>query len=391
MQQKRLILALILSSAILFLWTFFYPAPTPQNQNNQANSAVSESPQPTASATPSPDTANQQSVTSVGPSTAAPQRMLTIRTPLYEAKFDSRGAEPVSWIIKKNKRTDVQIYSSASTREKRQSLELISPAGLSRQPREVPLQLRTGDSALDAALSSSTYKIEGIDAADGDAELNLSSGQRQQVTFVLENANGVQVRKTVEFDADRYDTDLVVLVKRGTETVPVKLSIGPSIGDQGVSYHTFYSVAPEAIAFVNGNIERHTAAAINGNSKSPDHHSLNGPIDWAGVGDTYFAMVAVPYRRTEGLEYRTVAYEHKANGTPEKRFLISGLIPIASDGSPTVIYAGPKDHYLLTEASGGISRKVERPGPIDLDGLIDYGFLAWLSRPLAIPILQAIT
>ncbi len=29
--------------------------------------------------------------------------------------------------------------------------------------------------------------------------------------------------------------------------------------------------------------------------------------------------------------------------------------------------------------------------PIDLDGLIDYGFLGWLSRPMAVPILQAIT
>jgi YidC/Oxa1 family membrane protein insertase len=392
MQQKRLILALLLSSAILFLWTIFYPTPSSQNQNNQANSAASPSPQPTDSATPSSDSATQQSpppATSV-PSTAAPQRTLTIRTPLYEAKIDSRGAEPISWIIKKNKRTGVEIYSSASTRSKRVPLELISPEGLKRQPREVPLQLRTGDNALDVVLSSSTYAIEGVASTEGDTVLDLSPGQKQKVTFVLEDANGLQVRKTFDVDADRYDTDLAVLVKRGTETVPqVQLSIGPSIGDQGVSYHTFYSVAPEAIATIGGNIERHTAAAINGNSSSPDRLILNGPIDWAGVGDTYFAMVAVPDRPTQPLEYRTVAYEHKANGTPEKRFLITGLVPIASDGSRTVIYSGPKDHYILTEASSTITQRVQRP--IDLDGLIDYGWLAWLSRPLAIPILQAIT
>ena len=26
--------------------------------------------------------------------------------------------------------------------------------------------------------------------------------------------------------------------------------------------------------------------------------------------------------------------------------------------------------------------------PIDLEGLIDYGFLGWISRPLAVPILE---
>jgi YidC/Oxa1 family membrane protein insertase len=393
MQQKRLILALLLSSAILFLWTLFYPTPSTQNQNNQASSTASQSPQPTASATPSPDSGAQpaQPVTST-PSTAAPQRTLTIKTPLYEAKFDSRGAEPISWIIKKNKRTGVAIWSSASTKSKREPLELISPEGLKRQPREVPLQLITGDNALDAVLSSSTYTIEGVASTDGDAVLDLAPGQKQQVIFVLENANGLQIRKTFEFDAERYDTDLAVLVKRGNEIVPqVKLSLGPSIGDQGVGHHTFYSVAPEAIAFIGGNIERHAAAAINASKNSPDRLSLNGPIDWAGVGDTYFAMVAVPDRRTEGLEYRTVAYEHKSNGTAEKRYLISGMIPIASDGSRTVIYSGPKDHYLLTEASAGINQKIQRPAPVDLDGLIDYGWLAWLSRPLAIPILQSIT
>jgi len=386
MQQRRLLLALILSSAILFLWTYLSPVPQPTNQ------------QPGASPSPSPaatQTATQSATPSVpAPSVAvteAPQRTITITTELYEAKFDTRGAEPISWIIKKNRNSKSEIYSVAGKKSDRLPLELIAPEGLKRQPRQVPLQLHTDDATLDGVLAASTYRVEGADAAAGDVKLNLAPGEKKQLTFILEDANGLQVRKTIAFDADQYETDLSLQVKRGDAIVPqVKVTIGPSIGDQGVTHHTFYSVAPEAVAYVGDRLERHLAQAINENSSSPDRLVLNGPVDWAGVGDTYFAMVAVPPRRVEGLEYRTVAYEHKPNGgTAEKRYLISALVPVPSDGSRTVIYAGPKDHYLLTDASRDISQAVQRP--VDLDGLIDYGFLGWLSRPLAVPILQAIT
>ena len=60
-----------------------------------------------------------------------------------------------------------------------------------------------------------------------------------------------------------------------------------------------------------------------------------------------------------------------------------------SDGSRTLIYTGPKDHYLLEESSEFANKGVQRP--VDLDEFIDYGYFAWLSRPLAVPILQAIT
>jgi YidC/Oxa1 family membrane protein insertase len=322
---------------------------------------------------------------------AAPQRTIDIKTPLYEAKFDSRGAEPISWIIKKNKKSGNDIYSVAGNKRDRVPLELISSEGLKRQPRQVPLQLLTGDAALDSALSSGTYKVEGVDSASGDVEVSLVPGERKQLTFVLEDsASRLQVKKTLIFDADRYDTDLTVLLKRGDETVPqVRLSVGPSIGDQGVKHHTFYSVAPEGIASLSNAIERHPAAGINSNKNSPDLLVLNGTVDWAGVGDTYFAMVAIPDKRTEGLEYRTVQYDYQANGKAEKRYLISTFLPVGADGSHTIIYAGPKDHYLLTDASEQISKVVSRP--VDLEGLIDYGWLRWLSRPLAVPILKAIT
>src|SRR5215467_5524063 len=266
MQQKRLLLALILYSVILFLWTYFYPVPP-------ANQRAGATPSPTASPAATQQTANPSNATA--PTTAAltpsvstsPQRTITVKTPLYDVKFDTLGAEPVSWIIKVNKNSEGQkdVYSVAGRKSDKKPLELISPEGLKRQPRMVPLQLQTGDAAFDAALSSSTYKVEGI-APNGDAEVNVGPGEKKELTFVLEGSNGVQVRKTISFDAERYETEVSVSMKRGDQAVPqVKLAIGPSIGDQGVGRHTFYSVAPEAVSFVNNKLERHQPAGINGN------------------------------------------------------------------------------------------------------------------------------
>src|SRR5262245_60264909 len=138
MQTKRLIIALLLSSSILFLWTYFMPKP-PQNQNGQPSAAPSPSAQAGNTPGPSPLTAATQpgsstDPTSPGASSTAPKRVITVNTPLYQAKFDSVGAEPISWIVKKNKRTNTAIYSSASTRNNKVELQLISPTGLERQP-----------------------------------------------------------------------------------------------------------------------------------------------------------------------------------------------------------------------------------------------------------------
>jgi YidC/Oxa1 family membrane protein insertase len=389
MQQQRVLLALILSSVILFLWTYFY-APKPAPKDQQAAATATASPTATATA-PQPAAPTPQVAAPSTSVNAAPQRTITVKTDLYEAKFDTRGAEPISWVIKKNKNSNTAIYSVAGRKSEKKPLELISPEGLKRQPRLVPLQLYTGDASLDGLLASSTYRVEGADVANGDVELNLGSNETKQLTFVLEDSNGLQVRKAITFHGDQYETDLAVQVKRGGAIVPqVKATIGPSIGDQGITHHTFYSVAPEGVAYVGDKLERHVAAQINGNSSSPDRLALNGPMDWAGVGDTYFAMVAVPPQKAEGLEYRTVAYEHKPNGgAAEKWYLVTAFVPVPADGSPLVIYSGPKDHYLLTTASDLIGKTVQRT--IDLDGLIDYGYLGWLSRPLAVPILEAIT
>ena len=111
-------------------------------------------------------------------------------------------------------------------------------------------------------------------------------------------------------------------------------------------------------------------------------------MDWAGVGDTYFAMVVVPGKKLEGLELQTTQYDYAANGKPEKRYLVTAWVPIPTDGTRSAVYTGPKDHYLLTQASANLKQTLGRDN--DLEGLIDYGWFSWMSRPLAVPILSSI-
>ena len=391
MQQKRLIFALLISTGILFLWSYLVPVkpptpgPTPVIQATPPQAATPQSSPIVAASTPLP----------AGPPSAAanttPHRIISIKTPLYEVKLDSLGAEAISWIIKRNKDSGQDIYSVAGDKKTHIPLELISKEGLNRQPREAPLQLSIRDASVDTLLTSSNYVIEGAGSETGDTELTVGAGEKKRITFLLsDKLTGLDVEKTLILDADSYIADFEVTIKRGGQVVPdARLRVGPSLGDQGVKHYTFYSVAPEAVAAVGEKVERHQAQAINENKNSPDHMPVPGSVEWAGVGDTYFAMVAIPAKKLEGLELQTTQYDYSGNGKPEKRYLITAWVPIPTDGSRSTIYTGPKDHYLLTQASGQLKQALGRSN-IDLEGVIDYGWFSWMSRPLAVPILSSI-
>jgi YidC/Oxa1 family membrane protein insertase len=390
MQQKRLIIALLISTAILFAWSYFVPTkppePTPARASQPSpQQTVTPQSTPVSSASPSASPSPAESVN------AAPHRVLSIKTPLYEAKFDSLGAEAISWIIKKNQDSGQSIYSVADNKKRQVPLQLVSQEGLQRQPREAPLQLSVGDASVDSLLISRNYLVDGAGSDNGDAELTLAPGEKKRITFLLNDAaTGLDVVKTIVLDADSYIADLEITIKRGGQIVPqAKVRVGPSLGDQGIKSYTFYSVAPEAVAAVGDKVERHLAHAVNENKNSPDHLTVPGPVDWAGVGDTYFSMVVVPARRLEGLELQTTQYNHTSAKAPEKRYLITAWVPIPTDGSRSAVYTGPKDHYLLTKASAQLRQQSGRSS-IDLEGLIDFGWFSWMSRPLAVPILSSI-
>lgn len=230
MQQKRLIFALLISTAILFLWSYLVPSPQPPATTapTQATPAPASSPVVSpvvASSSPSSSPSGSPAATPSGsPSESAvvvPHRTLVIKSPFYQATLDSHGAEVVSWLITRNRDSKQEIYSVAGPKKAQIPLELVSPEGLKRQPREVPLQLRTGDAAVDVALSSTDYTIEGVDGSSGDSEIVLGAADKRRITFRLnDKTTGLDVVKTMTFSGDRYSVDFEVSIKQGDKAFP---------------------------------------------------------------------------------------------------------------------------------------------------------------------------
>jgi YidC/Oxa1 family membrane protein insertase len=401
MEQKRLLIAVVISAVILFGWSYFFPPANPQQNANSPEASPTATPAPTPTPTTQATPAESQNApTASAPDTIA-QRTLTVSTPLYEVQLDSRGGVAKSWVIKQNKEKDGSgkpLYSVASTKDNPQKLELISQDGAKREL--LPLKIFTGRGDLDSALASRNFAIKGVEGDAGDARLDLKNGEQKTVELSLTDpASGVEVLKRLTFDADNYTVKLETKVSQGGQPVPgARIAVGPNIGDQGVPRFTYYSIAPEAIFAVGDDVTHYSAEQVDKSKDAPNikrdkvgdtvvtTENIDGQVQWAGVGDTYFAMTLVLPQPAAGLEYKTEKIPQQVNG--QDRYLVTGYVPIPADGTPTYLYTGPKDRDQLRETSELISKTTGQQ--VDLEQLINYGWTRRITKYLAPPIIWSI-
>ena len=188
--QYRFLIAAALSMAVLFGWSYLFPGKKPvdnANSNTQiaANTAVN-SPAPVA-ATPAaaPVQNGQQQTPAAAAEDTTPGRTITIKSPLYEVKLDSKGALATSWILLKNEgpKGHFPVYADGSNSSVEKPLQLISAEGLAATPRLVPFRLETGDPALDTVINDRNFQV----SVPND-DITLAAGQQQQIDFTLTDA-----------------------------------------------------------------------------------------------------------------------------------------------------------------------------------------------------------
>ncbi|MGI8788230.1 MAG: membrane protein insertase YidC [Pyrinomonadaceae bacterium] len=402
--QSRFLLAALLSMAVLLGWTYLFP---PVKKTEQVNTNTA---QPVVTAMPTPETVQNQTpqpqnVAATTTPDNTPNKQITIKTPLYQVKLDSKGALATSWILLKNKspRGEKLLYADGSTEANEKPLELISSEALNHNPREIPFRLATGDQNIDNFVNDRNYQV-----SDGEENVELGAGQTKQIEYVLrDEANNLEVTKTFVFYADSYVTDLRIKLTKNGQTVPnTKLLIGASIGDHGINHHNYYHIEPEAVAADNGGTERHAAASLIPSGKDEGQLAVNGNIDWAGVGDAYFAMAAIPAQKASGLELHASKYEVETQPfydgiiswitrrptLKETRHLLTAYVPITADGSTNKIYAGTKDYFILSDYNQTLSDSVGRP--IEINDFINFSNWTWfrpIFKRIAIPIIYALT
>jgi YidC/Oxa1 family membrane protein insertase len=388
MDQKRLLLAFVLSAVILFGWTYFFNPPANEQQNANTSQPATASPTPAPSQQPAQADAQPVLTAPAAPDTV-PQRTITVETALYKVQFDTRGATVKSWELKKNKEKDGEgkpLRSASSTKDNPKPLELISQEGLNRGL--APLRILTGRQDLDATLSSRNFVVAGVDDGATEAKLDLKPGEQKAVEFSLrEPGANLEVLKRLTFEADHYAVRLETKVLQGGQAIPgAKIAVGPSIGDQGVQHFNFYSIAPEGIVALNDGVQ-HLTADFDAKKENIHVQKFDAPVHWAGVGDTYFAMALVLPQPAGGLEYQAEKFEKKVN--EQDRYLITAYVPVPAGGAPTYLFVGPKDHDQLQDTSEFINKN--NPGQqVDLGQLINYGWTQRVTKPLAAPILWSI-
>jgi YidC/Oxa1 family membrane protein insertase len=281
---------------------------------------------------------------------AAAESETIIENDVYKIIFTNRGGRVKSWVLKKY------------TDDKGGPLELVN--NLAAQQYGFPLSLWSYDEALRNKLNSSLYVVTNT-GATGPAELK----------FAYDDGD-LSVQKTYKFDRDTY----VVGVQTSVAVKGAVVSAFPMwpAGFGGESIAAQYAAGQIDYQYDN-KVERLAIKKISGNG------TLQGPFNWAGLSDQYFAAVFLPQdpQNTAMVTLRNaVQIPHDPSDATNKQLDKVDVLGVAVGSlkgeTETRIYVGPKALADLESVSvPGITGAEP-----DLRAIIDFGWLGIIARPL---------
>lgn len=352
MEQSRLMLAIALSFAVLFIWSYFFVDSPPEQVAEQTPVTTTDSAEPTSieestktpeqalkplisdtTATPAPESSGVSATNS----TTALQRKIRVSTPLYDVVINEKGARFDSFTLHKYHETVA--HDSA--------------------PKEV---IRTPEGVGTLEIGSLDNSIQGLGEArfvaqtDQD-QINLSNGE-SELRLVWSNDQGVAIEKKYRFSANTYLIQSEVTLQNHGGA-PIKDNFFVSLkGFEPTAKNAYGFEGPSG--YINESLEQIKIKKIEDNPSTP------GKITWVGIEDRYFLNSVLPAEIVDGSMGLSVR-----DGLIENRLIwpVDTIAPQSQKVYAFDLYFGPKKIDILKTMGHNLEKAV------------NFGMFDILARP----------
>lgn len=352
--EKRVLVAVVLSFLVLYLYQAFLAPPPPKAQpkpvlvsqdgaQGAVASAVTPAAQVASDSSVGAGAAFVSRVSAQGAATLvgeAEERDIEVQTDVLRVVFTNRGARVKHWELKGyhdelGARVDLVPQS-------------VRDGGL-------PFSLVTGQSAVDEQINNALFKL--VD----QSSTARGSGPRK-LAFEFRDSAGLSARKVFTLSPAGYTMGFVAELSVGGAPANLAVGMGAGLGDVETSSGTSYSQKASGVMHRSGAVERVEAKAI------VAQPAYEGTYDFAGADDHYFISTALLGSKPAGISYRH-RFVAKTETKAEYDFVGYILNP-AGDGIDLTFYIGPKEFGTLKAVDQNLVRA------------INFGMFGWLAVPL---------
>ncbi|HEX6749190.1 MAG TPA: membrane protein insertase YidC [Longimicrobium sp.] len=347
--EKRLALAFVLTAVLLIVWQTFFPPVTQPPAGRGADSAA-------AASRPAPAPAAAPTAAAAAPAAVAPARTVTVRSPLYEYRFSTRGAA-LTWA------------------------ELLQYPSYVHRGEHVQLVPRGAADVLSGVATSAgrTLDLRAADFQPSADRLDLRAGDGPKALTFTATQGGVPVAQvTYTFRPNDYVVDvsgrLLGLGGAGTLVTSLGTGLAPhDAKDHGTARELSF------VAWNGRRVERDYLQKV----KATD--TIPGPLAWAGIRDRYFLMALLPqgrqFTRLVATNQRDESYRVEDETLTSPRALGVVSLPVGTDGTFAYrAYLGPLEHDRLV----AVGNQLEEVNPYG------YRWLRPVVRPIAAVVLWAL-
>lgn len=351
-QTRRIVLFLAASALVLLGWNALFPPPAPSPAAGGADTAAVAGPAPAAA--PHTPLAPPAAPAVEAPLRAAPERWVTVRSPLYEYRFSTRGGA----------------LNAAS---------LLRFDSYVRPEESVQLVPRTARDVLTSrvVVGADTFDFRGVAFEPSEEEITLEAGSEpRRLRFVSAPVGPMRAEVTYTFRPDDYLVDVegrIVGAPAGAELVT---ELGTGLAQHDARDHG----SGRELAMVGWNADRARVERLP-IRKVEARDTIAGPLVWAGIKDRYFLIALVQdgaarFTRVDVHAETNVKYAVGRDTLVSFRARARAVQPLGADGGYRMqAYLGPQEHGRLAAAG----HELEEVNP--------YGY-RWL-RPVVRPIAAA--